>query len=100
MYFGVLVVGMIGALIARLQPRGMSRALFAMALAQLLVPVIALVVWNPPFDPGVVPVFGLNAMFAMLFVVSALLFRHAADPRSKSGGAERGPAANRVSVAD
>ena len=32
MYFGVIAVGMIGAFIARLEPRGMSRALFATSL--------------------------------------------------------------------
>jgi hypothetical protein len=99
MYFGVLAVGLIGAFIARFQPLGMARALFATALAQMLVPVIALVIWkagwqdllidpnspNPPFDPGIAPVFGLNAVFAMLFVGSALLFRHAAR-----GWTERG----------
>jgi hypothetical protein len=91
MYFGVLAVGFIGAFIARLQPRGMALALFATAVAQMLVPVIALVIWkagwqdllihpnspHPPFDPGIAPVFGLNAFFSALWVVSALLFRHA-----------------------
>ena len=38
MYGGVLVVGVIGAVIARLEPLGMARALFATALAQFLVP--------------------------------------------------------------
>jgi len=41
MYIGVLAVGIIGALIARFQPHGMARALFATALAQMLVAVIA-----------------------------------------------------------
>ena len=43
MYVGVLAVGIIGAVIARFQPHGMARALFATALAQMLVPVIALI---------------------------------------------------------
>ena len=43
MYGGVLAVGIIGALIARFQPQGMARALFATALAQMLVAVIALI---------------------------------------------------------
>jgi hypothetical protein len=91
MYFGVLAVGFIGAFIARLQPREMALALFATAVAQMLVPVIALVIWkagwqdllihpnspHPPFDPGIAPVFGLNAFFSALWAVSALLFRHA-----------------------
>ena len=37
MYGGVLAVGIIGAIIARFQPDGMARALFATALAQALV---------------------------------------------------------------
>ncbi len=37
MFGGVLVVGIIGAFIARFQPRGMARALFATALTQVLV---------------------------------------------------------------
>jgi len=36
MYFGVLAVGFIGAIIARFRPLGMARALYAMALAQVL----------------------------------------------------------------
>ena len=41
----------VGAVIARLEPRGMARALFATALAQALVPVIALAVWKPRSRP-------------------------------------------------
>jgi hypothetical protein len=43
MYFGVLAVGVTGALIARFRPHGMARALLATALAQALVAVIALI---------------------------------------------------------
>jgi hypothetical protein len=42
MYFGVLAIGIIGSLIARFRPRGMSRALFATAFAQTSVATIAL----------------------------------------------------------
>ncbi len=81
MYFGVLAVGVIGALIARLEPHGMARALFATAFAQMLVPVIALIIWQPQVTSwgaaGVVGVFILNAFFATLWLGSALLFRRA-----------------------
>lgn len=77
-YFGVLAVGIIGAIIARFQPQGMARALFAMALAQALVPVIALIFWRADFAPSVMGVFMLNAVFAALWAGSALLFRRAA----------------------
>jgi hypothetical protein len=54
--------------------------LFAAALVQMSVPVIALIVW-PQISwggAGLVGVFVLNAFFAVLFVVSGLLFRRAA----------------------
>jgi hypothetical protein len=78
MYFGVLAVGIIGAIIARFQPEGMARALFAMALAQALVAAVALLLRlgypaSPPLE-----IVGLNGMFIALFVGSALLFRRAA----------------------
>jgi hypothetical protein len=79
MYFGVIVVGVVGAFIARLKSHGMARALFATAVAQVLVPVIALIVWPPQIvswgAAGVSGVFVLNAFFVMLFVGSAFLFR-------------------------
>ena len=79
MYAGVLAVGIIGALIARFQPKGMARALFATALAQVLVAMIALIaglgstgpIW--PWDLLI-----LTGFFAALWVGSALLFRNAA----------------------
>lgn len=82
MFFGVLAIGAIGAVIARLQPLGMSRALFATALAQLLVPVIALIIWRPEVNAGVLYVFILNAVFVALFAGAALLFRRAARMQS------------------
>ncbi|WP_343306779.1 hypothetical protein AAHN97_06665 [Chitinophaga niabensis] len=78
MYFGVLLVGCTGAAIAHLEPQGMSRALLATAFAVLLVPAIALIIGTPAFDNGVAAVFGLHVFFAMLFVVSAMLFWKAA----------------------
>ena len=80
MYIGVLAVGLVGALIARLRAREMARALLATALAQALVPVIALIVWKPSVTSAeafvdMLGVFGVNAIFVVLFVASALLFR-------------------------
>ena len=85
LYGGVFAVGFIGSLMARFKPRGMARTLFAAALAQMSVPVIALIIWPPPatsWAPSVVGVFVLSAFFAMLFVVSAGLFRNAARERT------------------
>jgi hypothetical protein len=78
MYFGVLAVGLIGAIIARLEPRGMARALLAMAFAQALVGAIALFAglgrpWSGPAE-----ILALNGFFIASFAGSAWLFRRAA----------------------
>lgn len=82
MYFGVLAIGGIGTIIARFESHGMALAMFATALAQALVPVIALIIWPPQViswgAAGVFGVFILNAFFVALFIGSALLFRKAA----------------------
>ena len=80
MYGAVFAVGLIGSLMARFKPAGMARTLFTAALVQMSVPVIALFIW-PQISwgaAGMSGVFVLNAFFAMLFVVSALLFQRAA----------------------
>ena len=90
MYFGVLFVGIVGAIFARLRPRGMARALFAAAFAQALVPVIALVIGKSQSmqePPGMLGVLALNVFFVMLFAGSALLFRHSAQAGSEMGAA-------------
>lgn len=81
MYFGVLLVGLVGSIIAHLEPQGMSRALFATAFAMVLVPVIALIIGTPAFANGVLAVFGLHSFFSLLFVASAFLFRRASANR-------------------
>ncbi len=85
MYFGVLAVGILGALLARFQPRGMARALLATALAQALVAAIALILglgypWSGPLE-----LISLNGFFVALFVGSAWLFRRAAQGRPEPG---------------
>lgn len=79
-YLGVVLVGIVGAVIARLRAREMALVLAGMAIAQLLVPLIAPVFWQLDVAPGeAVPVVGANAVFIVLFAVSALLFRRAAQ---------------------
>ncbi len=77
LYLGVLAIAVLGSLGAGFRPRGMARAFFAMAGAQLLVPVIALYVWSVEPVIPVARVFGANAFFAFLFMTTALLFRSA-----------------------
>ena len=79
MYVGVLAIGIIGAVVARFRPHAMARALVAMALAQALVAVIALIAGKDEVPSSSVDeILGLNGLFVALFVASAVLFRHAA----------------------
>lgn len=89
LYVGVLLIGIIGSLATSVRPKGMTYTLFLMAFAQLIIPVIALIFWRPALDepPGIVGVFGLNAFFALLFSVSALLFKKASSSDLKGNSA-------------
>ena len=83
MLFGVLlVVGLVGALISRFRPRGMSITLYLVALLQILVTVAALIIWPPSqisWSPSVIGVFLLSSFFALLFVISGKLFRESSS---------------------
>ena len=86
LYGGVLATGFLGACASGLKPRGLSRAMFATAVAQALVPVIGLMAWPPSafsWSPGVLPVFVLNAGWVTLWLGSALLFRRAEPEAAK-----------------
>jgi hypothetical protein len=88
MYGGVLGVGIIGAIIARFQPSGMARALFATALAQALVAVIALIAGlgsTGPMWPRDILI--LTGFFAALWLISAWLFWQAAGEQTPAGAA-------------
>lgn len=85
MYGAVLAVAAIGAVVVRFQPHGMTRALFATALVQALVAVIAAIAGmgypeSPPLET-----LGVNALFTALWLLSALLFRKAAREQSPAG---------------
>ena len=77
MYILVLFVALIGASIARFEPREASIAMFATAGAQALVAVIALVA-------GLGPELRADAFFVAAWVASGLLFRQASVASSPS----------------
>lgn len=81
-FFGVVAVAVIGAVLARLRPAGMARAMLATAVAQAAASVVALVVDGAT-------VFVLTAVFAVLWLVSAALFRRAAGQRTAAIGETR-----------
>jgi len=82
MYAGVIGVAIIGVLAARGRAAGLSRALFATALAQALVAAIALMgglgASEPPGRWGILI---LNGGFVALFALSGWLFARAASRR-------------------
>jgi len=80
LFGAVFVVGLVGALISKFRSKGLSNTMFAAAAIQMLVPVVALVIWPPSeisWSPGLPGVFLLTGFFALLFLVSGLLFRKA-----------------------
>jgi hypothetical protein len=70
MYVLVLAVALIGASIARFEPREASIAMFATAIAHVIVAAIALIA-------GLGPTLMADAFFVAAWVVSGLLFRQA-----------------------
>lgn len=69
-YFGVLAVGITGALLVHFRPRGMAVTLVAMAVVQMLVEVYGLF-------SGLGSRLMLNGFFAVLWIGSAWLFWYA-----------------------
>jgi hypothetical protein len=80
MYMAVVAVVIIGSILSHFSPGGMERAMYATALALMLLAVIALSA-NMNEYPGssVTEIIGVNGFFAMLFVISGILFRHVAQ---------------------
>ena len=90
-YFGVVGVGILGALVARFRPGGMARALLATAAAQAVVTVIALII-GKQYSPAssVQEIVLLNGFFIALFCGSALLFRRSARVGRQAARATQG----------
>jgi len=70
MYGGVLVVGLLGALLARFRPAGMVRTMAAMAAAQVVVAAVAQAAGHFTWV--------LTAVFVAAWLASAWLYRKAA----------------------
>ena len=73
-YYSVLGVGAVGALLARLEARGLARTLFAMA-ATLAVIAVILPSGAPPYLARNMAIG--HGVYVVLFTASGLLFRHA-----------------------
>lgn len=90
-YFGVLAVGIIGAIIARFKPQGMARAMYATALTQTAVAVFALIAGlgsTAPIWPR--DILLLTGFFVALWLLSAWLFRNAAREQRNADSEQEG----------
>ncbi|UYZ60751.1 hypothetical protein [Hymenobacter latericus] len=80
LFAAVFATAFIGSARARLQPRGMAHTMFAAALVQFLVPVIALLIWrSEPMD-----LHGMagNLLFVAMWAGSGWLYREASKLRT------------------
>jgi len=82
LYLGVLAVLILGSLLAGFRPKGMARVMFVTTLAQLVVPLVALLVWKPQVTSAdgimeVLRVVGVTGMFMILWASAGVLFRQA-----------------------
>lgn len=80
MFFGVVAIAFLSAMIAQLKPRGMARAMYATAAAQLLTAIATLVIAGGY-------IFVLTAIFVALWLLSAKLFDKAAEEQEAALGA-------------
>lgn len=78
LYFGVIAIGVAGAVIARFKAGGMMITLFILAFAQSVIAAVAILDRYDQSPSGtLMEIIGVNGFFVALWVVSALLFRHA-----------------------
>lgn len=78
MYYSVLIVGVVGAVLARLKARGLARTLFAMAVTLALI-ALMLPSGAPP-DMARRMAIG-HGVYVALFIAAGLLFRRAGVTR-------------------
>lgn len=78
MYYGVIAIGIIGAIVGRFESKKMQQTLFVMAGTQALIAIVALFNgMHQILGSSVTEIFGVNGFFITLFLVAALLFRYA-----------------------
>lgn len=79
LFAAVLAIVVVGSIAARLRPRAMMRVLVATAIAQAVIGVVAIAGRLGDDDPAwPADVIGLTALFTGLWLIAAVLFRHAA----------------------
>lgn len=84
MYGAVFVIGIAGAMLSRLKPRGMARTLFAMAAAQAFIGLAAIAGGFVPAYNTNAEIVGITMMFVILFTASGALFHIAAFRQNRA----------------
>lgn len=74
---GVLLLGVIGAFVSRLEPSGMAKTLAVMALAHAFIALYAMITGLGEPVNGVQEILTINGVFVALWVGSAWLFQKA-----------------------
>lgn len=82
-YFGVIGIGIVGAVISRFKSRGLSLTMFVISLVLFLIAIIVLLyasTQNADFTIRKIMTYsGAHGLFIMLFFISGVLFRQAAQ---------------------
>lgn len=91
MYIAVVIVGIIGTFRSHFRADRMEYTMYAMALAMVFLTAIALLTGMDRY-PGssMNEILGVNGFFATPFIVSGLLFRHAAQEQTPASGRSEG----------
>lgn len=85
LYFGVIIVGIIGAFIASFKPKGLALTMFAMSIVHALITVAAFITGMHQLpEVTVFHIFAVNGFFITIFIVAAMLFRFAAVDQVKN----------------
>lgn len=85
LYFGLIVVGVIGSFIVRFKSEGMTYVMVSMALTQALIALLALITGMQQLpESSVMEILAVNGFFIFLFIVSALIFRYDVQERECS----------------
>lgn len=80
LYVGIVLIAIVGAIVTRARAAGLARVMVVAAIANLLVPPLALAGIADPADPVFRPEVPIaTAFFAGMWLVSAWLFRKAAQ---------------------
>ena len=79
LYLAVFATVAVGIVLARFRAAGMAVALGAAAAVQAVVTVVALAVYGGDEGVSAVDVVGINALYVVLFAISAWLFLRAAS---------------------